>query len=253
MVRVLDKLYPVGCVGLTNKANREVWLERVLGDISPGGRILDAGAGELQYKRFCKHLDYVSQDFARYDGKGNSSGLQTGKWDQSSLDIISDIIHIPEPDTSFDAVLCVEVLEHLPDPIQALRELTRLLKPGGILIITAPFCALTHFAPYFYQTGYSQYFYEYWLDGLGFKIIEMVGNGNYFEYIAQELRRLPEVAGRYTTSRFAKFEKLVMRILLSMLFRLAQADSGSNELIVYGWQVVARKKSVMERHVRINF
>ena len=253
IIRLLDSLLPTGRVGLTNQADREIWLERALGNITPGCRILDAGAGELQYKRFCGHLDYVGQDFARYDGIGDSSGLQTGKWDQSALDIISDITNIPEPDASFDAVLCVEVLEHLPDPLKALRELTRLLKPGGIFIVTAPFCALTHFAPYFYQTGYSRYFYEYWLGELGFEIVEMKGNGNYFEYVAQELRRLPEAVGRYTTSRLARYEKLVMRILLSTLFRLSQADSGSNELLVYGWQVVARKMSAMERHARINF
>ena len=242
IVNMLDGIFPTGQVGLNNKAVREVWLQRVLANIMPGCRILDAGAGEQQYKRFCKHLIYVSQDFARYDGKGNSSGLQTGKWDHSTLDIISDITDIPEKDASFDAILCVEVLEHLPDPLKALRELNRLMKPGGVLIVTAPFCALTHFAPYFFQTGYSRYFYEYWLDELGFDIIELKANGNYFEYIAQELHRLPEVAGRYTTGGLAGYEKLVLRILLSTLFRLSQADTSSNELLVYGWQVVARKK-----------
>ena len=36
-------------------------------------------------------LDYVSQDFAQYDGEGDTIGLQTGTWDQAQLDIISDI------------------------------------------------------------------------------------------------------------------------------------------------------------------
>jgi hypothetical protein len=73
----------------------------------------------------------------------------------------------------------------------------------------------------------------------------MRGNGNYFEYIAQELRRLPDVARRYTTGRLAKHEKLAIRILLNTFFRLSQVDTGSNELLVYGWLVVARKKNGM--------
>jgi 2-polyprenyl-3-methyl-5-hydroxy-6-metoxy-1,4-benzoquinol methylase len=43
--------------------------------------------------------------------------------------------------------MCVEVFEHLPEPIKAVEEFARLFKPGGYLILTAPFCSLTHFAP----------------------------------------------------------------------------------------------------------
>lgn len=131
-----------GQVGTKNQTYREAWLERALAALPAGSRILDAGAGELQYKRYCRHLDYVSQDFARYDGQGNGKGLQSGIWDQTSLDIVSDICSIPQPDASFDAVMCVEVLEHVPRPVAALRELNRLLKRGGVLILTAPFCSL---------------------------------------------------------------------------------------------------------------
>ncbi|WP_291315610.1 class I SAM-dependent methyltransferase [Desulfuromonas sp.] len=97
-------------IGTHNLANREKWLELALQQIPAGSRILDAGAGELQYKRFCSHLNYVSQDFAKYDGNGNGSGLQVGGWDQSRIDIVSDITSIPRPDSSFDAIMCIEVL-----------------------------------------------------------------------------------------------------------------------------------------------
>jgi SAM-dependent methyltransferase len=179
-----------GTCGSRNLATRETWLEQTLARIPSGSRILDAGAGERQYKHFCSHLSYVSQDFGKYDGDGDGIGLQPGKWDQSGLDIVSDITRIPLPDCHFDAVMCIEVLEHLPNPVDALRELCRLLKSGGALIITAPFCSLTHMAPYFFQTGYSRYFYENWLKEFGFVIVDMQWNGNFFEYLAQELRRL---------------------------------------------------------------
>ena len=147
-------------VGTRNESTREAWLEQALKQIPAGSRILDAGAGQLKYKKLCSHLDYLSQDFAQYDGKGDGSGLQTGSWDQSKIDIVCDISDIPEPAGSFDAVMCIEVLEHLPNPLLALQEFSRLLRPGGQLVVTAPFCSLTHFAPYHFCTGFNRYFYE---------------------------------------------------------------------------------------------
>lgn len=167
-------------VGTQNLSTREAWLEKTLNQIPAGSRILDAGAGEQKYKRFCVHLDYVAQDFAQYDGKGDGRGLQTNSWGQSNLDIISDITAIPEPDTSFDAIMCVEVFEHLPEPIKAIQEFARLLKPGGHLILTAPFCSLTHFAPYHFYTGFNRYFYETHLPANGFEIVELQENGFFF-------------------------------------------------------------------------
>src|SRR5690606_22476675 len=50
-----------------------------------------------------------------------------------------DIHKIPLPDNSFDVVLCNHVLEHVDDDIQAMRELYRVLKPGGFAILQVPF------------------------------------------------------------------------------------------------------------------
>src|SRR5580692_2586535 len=130
-----------------NELPRIVWVRTELQSLPRGIRLLDAGAGEQQYKKFCQHLHYVSQDFGQYNGKGDQRGLQTGSWSYSGIDIVSDITDIPEPDASFDAILCTEVFEHIPDPLRALDEFRRILKPGGTLILTAPFASLVHFAP----------------------------------------------------------------------------------------------------------
>jgi ubiquinone/menaquinone biosynthesis C-methylase UbiE len=229
-------------VGTTNESFRVDWLEMALKALPAGNRILDAGAGEQQFRKFCNHLDYVAQDFAQYDGTGDSAALQMGKWDQSQLDIVSDITAIPQPDASFDAIMCIEVLEHLPDPLAALREFSRLLKPGGRLIITAPFCSLTHFAPFHFSTGFNRYFYEHHLPDCGFELIELVTNGNYFEYLAQEVRRIPSISARYAKDHPGRLERYAIKWVLGMLERFSSKDSGSDELLCFGYHVVAKKK-----------
>lgn len=231
-------------VGLKNEEERVAWLRRTLASIPAGETILDAGAGELQFKKFCSHLRYTSQDFAQYDGKGDAAGLQTREWDNSKLDIVSDITAIPVKDASFDNVMCIEVFEHLPAPIAAVNEFARILKKGGALIITAPFAALTHFAPHFYATGYSRYWYERVLGEAGFVIEEIVHNGNYFEYMGQELRRITSVDERYASGKVGRgiIYKAALGVLLSALGRMAKHNKGSEELLCFGLHVVARKK-----------
>ncbi len=230
-------------IGTQNESTREIWLEAALKQVPQGARILDAGAGELQYKRYCSHLNYVSQDFAQYDGKGDDSGLQMGSWDQSRLDIVSDITAVPEPDASFDAIMCIEVFEHLPNPVLALKEFARLLRPGGQLILTAPFCSLTHFAPYHFYSGFNRYFYETHLKALDIEIVDLQSNGNFFEFIAQEARRINFVAEKYCSSRLNILERLLIKLFLLIVSRHAVNDKGSEEILNFGYHVRAVKKA----------
>ena len=228
-------------VGTKNESTREKWIENILKNISANSRILDAGAGELKHKIYCKHLKYVSQDFAQYDGSGNNKGLQTEVWDTSRIDIVSDIIDIPEPNQSFDAIMCTEVFEHLSNPILAVKEFCRLLKPKGKLILTAPFCSLTHFAPYHFASGFNEYWYKRILKENGFHILEIQKNGNYFEYLAQELRRLDSVIKKYAEDSLSEQEVTALIYLLRRLEEYSKKDSGSNELLYFGCHVFAEK------------
>lgn len=229
-------------IGTTNEEERNRWVASTLKILPSGWRLLDAGAGEGRYRPACSHLNYVSQDFARYDGQGNRSGLQTGAWDTSRIHLVCDITAIPEKDGSFDAILCTEVLEHLPDPGAAIKEFARLLRPGGVLLLTAPFCSLTHFAPYHFASGFNRYFYEEVLPASGFEIEELTANGTYFQFLAQELRRITWVAEQYAGGRPGLITRLIEKLLLLMLVPLARRDRGSSELLCFGWQVRAVRR-----------
>ena len=235
---ILDKLIKVG---RQNESTRVAWIEKTLKKIPAGSRILDAGAGEQQFKKFCTHLNYISQDFGKYEGQGDGKGLQMKEWDHGKLDIVSDIVRIPEPDLSFDAIMCTEVLEHILDPVAAFKEFSRLVRPGGYLLITAPFCSLTHFSPYHFSTGFNRYFYEHHLLSNNFKISELVPNGNYFEYIAQEIIRIPEAARKYAGGRLNIFELFVLFLSLRMLQGYSRRNAGSEELLCFGYHVFAQK------------
>ena len=193
------------------------------------------------FEDFCSHLKYIAQDFGQYHGAGEV-GLQTGTWDNTKLDIVSDIIDIPLPDKSIDAIMCTEVLEHIPNPVAALNEFRRLLKPGGYLLITAPFASLTHFAPLSLCFRFKPFFfYEHHFKNLGFDIVSLELNGNYFEYIAQENRRIKMMASRYANTKLSILDKIIVHLNLALLQRLSRKDSGSSEILCYGVHVFARK------------
>lgn len=226
---------------MTNEENRKLWVKRQLEKIPPGARLLDAGAGEQQYKSFCTHLKYVSQDFAEYKPENLKSGLQMPAWNYGKLDIISDITAIPEPDGSFDVILCTEVFEHIPEPVAAINEFSRLLRKGGTLLLTAPFTSMTHFAPYHFSTGFTRYFYEHHFPKAGLKIESLDYNGNYFDVIAQELNRMDHVAMKYAKDKPSWLEYQALKTVKKMTARFSAKGNDSTELMAMGIHLVATK------------
>lgn len=230
---------------LKNHAARDRWIETTLRALPAGSSLLDVGAGECAYKPYCDHLDYLAQDIAEYDGTGDGVGLHTGKWDTSRLDFVCDLYDIPE-DRQFDTVFCSEVLEHVVDPVRAVEKMARLTRPGGRVILTAPFNSITHFAPYHYCTGFSQYFYRLHFERLGFEIEELTANGGYFDVMDQELGRVTRVRKQFRAGPREPLTWLVM-LLARLNARLIASLDGdrmarrSSELQCFGWHVVARK------------
>ena len=172
------------------EAARHQWVREQLASLPPGGKILDAGCGPQIYRLDCAHLEYRAQDFGNYDGAGDGSGLQIDDFSYGRLDYRCDIWSIPEVNATFDAVICTEVLEHVPYPRETILELARLLKPGGILLLTVPYACLPHMSPYFFSSGYSVNFYEHVFAQGRLSAEQIVPCGNGFFYVGQELLRM---------------------------------------------------------------
>ena len=111
-----------------------------------GDRILDLGCGEGRHvisAYTLKNIASIGVDLsvkdlqtarnrfqAEFEEKGNS---------RKSLALIAaDGLSLPFADRSFDKIICAEVLEHVPDHVAVIREINRVLKPGGFFVASVP-------------------------------------------------------------------------------------------------------------------
>jgi len=94
-----------------------------------GGLRVDAGRGNRLTPENIWLNDYVAKvDYKVLD-----------KVADFHPDIVGDIHQLPLVDASVDAIICIAVLEHVENPLQAVREMYRVLKPGGYCFIYVPF------------------------------------------------------------------------------------------------------------------
>jgi len=83
------------------------------------------------------------------DAFPNLVGMDIAPWPE--VDVTGDAHDLPFDDQEFEQVLCSEVMEHLHTPQVAVAEMARVMKPGGLLILTMPMIYPIHEAPHDYQ------------------------------------------------------------------------------------------------------
>ena len=167
-----------------NETCRDIWVAKQASLLAPRTKVLDVGAGSCPYRRSFSHCDYKAHDFAKLE-----AGLLRGHEEYAEVDYISDICELPVEDASFDAVVCTEVLEHVPEPIRAVWEMGRVLRPGGKLILTAPLGSSLHQEPYHFYGGYTPHWYRKFLAEAGFTGITIEPNRGFFSLYGQECLR----------------------------------------------------------------
>jgi SAM-dependent methyltransferase len=119
-----------------------IWIRQC----APAGRVIEVGGGtsflRAVIEREVPGAHYVSGDIAP----------------TNNTDVVLDATALPMADGSVDAVLALEVLEHMPSPEGMLAEISRVLRSDGLAILTVPFMFGVHdFRDYFRYTplGFS--------------------------------------------------------------------------------------------------
>lgn len=113
--------------------------------LRPGARVLDIGCGSGRHMDAVLRRERLSVVGVDLDGSDlclardrcrylEDFGECRGGWAVARASAVA----LPFPDGFFDAVICSEVLEHIPDHERAVAEAVRVLKPGGDLVVSVP-------------------------------------------------------------------------------------------------------------------
>lgn len=145
------------------KQSGKQFFEQKLKIISFRKKILDVGGGRPWSKDMAKYKDWFKDsDYQTLDNDPNTHP-----------DIVGDIHSMVAVDSSFDALICKAVLQHVENPQQAVNELWRVVKTGGLVLAYVPFVY-----PYHARAGVYQDYWRFTEDGIkllfkNFKQIEI--------------------------------------------------------------------------------
>ena len=158
------------------------------------GTVVDVGCGNAPYRALIPASLYVGVERAASSASGSR---------KSGASVLYDGQHLPFADATFDGALCSQVLEHVFEPEAFLREMRRVLRDDGVLLLTVPFVWAEHEQPYDFAR-YSSYGLVHLASSCGFEVIThrktLAGAGLVVQvmlgYMFETAHRWPGKAGR---------------------------------------------------------
>lgn len=142
------------------------------------GLVLDAGSGRGGWKAVIEGAG------------GRRESLDIAAKPGEALDWIADLTDMPQVDTArFDNIVCHQVLEHVPRPHRAMSELTRVLKPGGRLVLSVPHLSRLHEMPHDYFR-YTREGLRILIEDAGMTVEEMRPYGGIFTFVHHQVSTL---------------------------------------------------------------
>ncbi|MDQ7849468.1 MAG: class I SAM-dependent methyltransferase [Armatimonadota bacterium] len=139
-------------------------------------------------------------------------------------DIVCDAHALGIRDEAVDAVVCVEVLEHVANPRAVLAEIHRVLRPRGTLLLATPFLYRLHGDPYDYQRVTDHWLYEV-LGQLGFRVVHLARQGAFFTVVADMVHQaVTGAAHRWIRALFTP-PLLAIQVLCPWLDRRLRAHA----------------------------
>lgn len=193
------------------------WIE----NLSSSDVLLDLGSGPLTNSPLFRNLDTVIYvDGAQFEG----------------INIVCDFTKfLPVKDSSIDAILCSNVLEHLPEPQTVFNEIERILKPGGQCLVLVPFMIKLHQEPYDFHR-YTKHALKRYSERSGLNVdqIEEVGG------ISNILGTIYSVAIKEQLSWGGLFS-LRLQYLIWRVMRRFIGDEGPSQVMPQGYALYLSK------------
>jgi SAM-dependent methyltransferase len=184
------------------------------------GRLLDIGCGNKPYERM-------------FEGRiSEHVGCDIVQSSEQRADVLCPATQIPLNDASFDTILCTQVIEHVADHRALLQEANRLLRNGGVLILSGPMYWPLHEEPYdFFR--FTKHGFRNIVENAGFVVRSTEGNGGKWALCGQVLIHTFEGTKLYRRS--------IIR-LINRVFAFLD-DRGPSFINTMNYVVVAYKSS----------
>jgi ubiquinone/menaquinone biosynthesis C-methylase UbiE len=195
-----------------------------------GGKLLDFGCGSKPYEDLFSHsTNYIGLDL---EVSGHSG-------EYKRADVFYDGTNLPFGNNTFDSVIAIEVLEHIPNVEQILVELNRVLKPQGKILITTPFMYPEHEEPYdfhrFTTDGHKVLLRDNW------SIIHIEKLNDSHDVIFQLLLRNQILAIKNVSSIVGKLRRILFISVINVFWLITKRLFSSNSKSYTNTLVIAEK------------
>ncbi len=191
------------------------------------GKVLDAGCGHAPYlnliRKYSTQLTLLDHNLSHHE-----------------QEICADVQHLPLHYSSMDSVLSIQVLEHVANPFEAIREAGRVLNPGGILLLSVPHISRLHELPHDY--------YRYTENGLkqlaevgGFDVLEIVPTGGLWSFLEHQIS-LALLLLLWKIKSLRKVTLFINKYFLTFPGLVIDRFLGMKSLFPHGYALVAKKR-----------
>lgn len=198
------------------------------------GKLIDIGCGDMPF------ASALQSKISCYHGLDSTPRNDSVKY-------ICDCQNMAEvPTGGYDTAVCLEVLEHIPEPRKVLVDIERILKPGGTLILSVPHLSRIHEAPTDYYR-YTEYGLVHLLNESNFEVSAIHRRGGILCFLGHQLSTL-FITATYQIPILKTIAWQLNRFCITEFFSWIDGRSDKQNLFPMGYTVVARKNGDNNQH-----